>query len=46
MNSKMLHCYYKNAAANPLVANAGLIHKRTGMIAALCAFSVGGIPRS
>jgi hypothetical protein len=42
LNPKMLRCCYKNAAANPLVANAGLIHKRGRFAELLRAFSVGG----
>jgi hypothetical protein len=37
----MLHACYKNAAPNPLVANAGLIHKRGPFGRHFRAFFVG-----
>lgn len=40
-NPKMLHGCYKNAAANPLVANTGLIHKHAPFPAPFRAFFVG-----
>lgn len=40
-NPKMLRRCYKNAAQQRLVANAGLIHKREGLEAALRCFFVG-----
>lgn len=40
-NPKMLHACYKNAAPNPLVANAGLIHSGRRSGRAFGRFSVG-----
>src|SRR3546814_4208397 len=45
-NPKMLRACYKDAVRNPLVANAGLIHKRGECGPVLCAFSVGGAAAS
>jgi hypothetical protein len=38
----MLRACYKNAAVNPLVANAGVIHKRRSRQRIFRAFFVGG----
>jgi hypothetical protein len=46
LNPKMLHRYYKNAAANPLVANAGLIHKRRPFGPTFQTFFVGDLKAS